>query len=208
MVKSMKYISFTIIIIVILMLSYNKQVIHGNSNYEIQVDYPKTNYNILNDATKNKIDNYIDNFKHNISDKQPNNYSLIIYYDVYHYMDYISYIFYIEYDTGGAHPNHDIWTIVFNTKSNKIVTLDNLITYNENILNLFSKYSREELLYNKKIVDTSMMIEGTRPTKENFSKFVLTNKGIILFFSRYQIAPYSSGHFQIIIPYEYIKNSN
>lgn len=192
----------------IITLSYNNKIVHSDSNYEIKVDYPQTNYNTLNDVIKNKIDSYINDFKNNITDSQTSKYYLIINHDTYTYKEYSSYLFMSEYYTGGAHPNHDIWTIVFNTKNNKIITLNNLINYNKNILNIFSNYSREKLLYNKKIVDTSMMLEGTRPTENNFSRFVLTNDGIILFFDRYQVAPYSSGDFKILIPYKSIKNSN
>lgn len=200
----MKYLYIFIITIFLFILLYKIQIVHSQ-NYQINVNYPKTNYNILNCAIKNKIDNYINNFKKYINTNENIEYSLIINYDKYLYNNYVSYVFMSEYYTGGAHPNHDIWTIVFDTNHNKIITLNDLINYNKTLLNTFSSYSRNHLIYNKKIVDTSMMLEGTRPIKDNFSNFLLTEDGILLFFNRYQVAPYSSGYFKLIIPYQKIK---
>ena len=50
-----------------------------------------------------------------------------------------------------------------------------------------------------------MMYEGTKPIKDNFKNFVFTKDGILLLFNYYQVAPYSQGEFQIIVPYIYIK---
>ena len=46
-----------------------------------------------------------------------------------------------------------------------------------------------------------MILDGTLPKKENFSNFAFTDNGLLVFFNRYQIAPYSYGSFNIIIPY-------
>ena len=93
---------------------------------------------------------------------------------------------------------------MFNRDTNDIIGLDYLISKNRNILNIFSTISRNELMYDKGIVDTSMMMEGTRPMKENFSRYVFSNDGIILFFPQYQVAPYSSGQFTVTLPYKSI----
>lgn len=49
-----------------------------------------------------------------------------------------------------------------------------------------------------------MFFEGTRPKKENFINFAFTKDGILLFYPYYQIAPYSEGEFNVIIPYDNI----
>lgn len=176
-------------------------------DYELKIDIPDTNYEKLNSIINNKIKEYILEFKSNITTEVlefNSYYSLIIYYKEYNYNNYLSYAFFVEYFTGGAHPNHDIWTVVFNKDTNDIIGLDYLISKNRNILNIFSTISRNELMYDKGIVDTSMMMEGTRPTKENFSRYVFSNDGIILFFPQYQVAPYSSGQFTVTLPYKSI----
>ena len=176
-------------------------------DYELKIDIPDTNYEKLNSIINNKIKEYILEFKSNITTEVlefNSYYSLIIYYKEYNYNNYLSYAFFVEYFTGGAHPNHDIWTVVFNRDTNDIIGLDYLISKNRNILNIFSTISRNELMYDKGIVDTSMMMEGTRPMKENFSRYVFSNDGIILFFPQYQVAPYSSGQFTVTLPYKSI----
>ena len=120
------------------------------------------------------------------------------------YNNYISYVFFIEYFIGGAHPNHLIWTVNYDIICDKFVTIDDLVKYNNNILNIFSKISRNELMHNKDIVDISMLMEGTMPNTLNYSNFVFSNDGIIIYFSYYQVAPYSSGMFNVLINYKYL----
>ena len=182
--------------------------ISNEHQYKILVYYPETNYDLLNKEITKNIDAYINEFKNDIKgvDVQLNQfYTLNIFYNSYSYKDYISYVFHIEYYTGGAHPNHDIWTITYDKSKNKIIDINDLIKTNPNILNTLSSISRKELLYNKNIVNTNMMIEGTTPTIENFSNFVFSKDGLIIFFEYYQVAPYSSGEFQVKIPYDKLK---
>ena len=68
-------------------------------------------------------------------------------------------------------------------------------------MNILSKISREKLIYNKNITDTKMMYDGTYPSYDNFTNFVFTKDGLLFFFKWYQVAPYSSGKFEILISY-------
>lgn len=180
-----------------------------NHNCKILVYYPETIYKKLNKEIKKQISSYVSEFKKSTKGSPlPENFqfSLTIFYETYEYDNYLSYVFHIEDETGGAHPNHRLKTIVYDTKNNKIVTLEDLIKYNKNILTILSKTSRKILKDNSQITNLSMLYEGTSPEKENFSNFVLTKDGLDIFFPRYQIAPYSSGTFKITIPYKTIKN--
>lgn len=47
-----------------------------------------------------------------------------------------------------------------------------------------------------------MLLDGTKPTKENFSKFALTKDGLKVYFDYYQIAPYYYGNSELTIPYK------
>ena len=178
-------------------------------NYKIMVYYPKTYYSKLNNIINDKIYGYIKEFKKNVNNSNyPVNqyYSLIILYECYEYDNYISYIFRIEDYTGGAHPNHRIYTVVYDIKNNEIITIDDLINKNQNILNIFSEISRDTLKSNNKITSSTMLYEGTKPIKENFTNFVFNKNGIILFFPEYQVAPYSQGEFNVVISYKKIGN--
>ena len=107
--------------------------------------------------------------------------------------------------TGGAHPNHFITTINYDTLNNKFINIDSLINLNKNILNDLSKESRNILSSDKKFqinYNKDMMYEGTLPNKENFKNFVLTENGLKILFNYYQIAPYYYGETIINIEYE------
>ncbi len=180
------------------------KILKTDRNYKIQIYYPITKYKTLNKAIKKEIKTYINEFKYNIkSSTIPINqyYHLIILYEKYEYQNYISYIFRIEDFTGGAHPNHRLYTIVYNKNENKIITIDDLIINNNELLNTLSNYTRDKLRRNKRITDISMLYEGTKPIKENFNNFIFSKNGLIIYFPQYQIAPYSQGEFNVIVPY-------
>ena len=199
-------IVFYIYIINVKAISNNEYKIEEKTNnYKITVYYPKTDYSKLNNVINDKIYGYIKEFKEDVnSSDYPINqyYSLIILYDSYEYDNYISYIFRIEDYTGGAHPNHRIYTVVYDIKNNEIITIDDLINKNQNILNIFSETSREILKSNNRITSSTMLYEGTKPKIQNFQNFGFSNNGIILFFPQYQVAPYSQGEFNVLINYK------
>lgn len=189
----------------------NKISLENEHQYKIKVYYPEVSYSLLNDMIEEKINDYILNFKNDINDinvQENQYYTLSILYDSYSYQDYISYVFEIESYIGGAHPNHDIWTITYDFKNNKIVTINDLIKTDSKFLEIVSNISREELIINPRIVDTQMLMDGTNPNLENFSKFAFSDSGLFFFFPHYQVAPYSSGSFVISIPYQELFASN
>ena len=189
-----------IFIFIIIIILFSRNNIVAKENYDISINFSNTEYEILNKEINKSLETYIDIFKQSMVDIDKT-YTLNINHSIYEYKNYISYVFYAESYTGGAHPSHDIWTITYDKYLNKIVDIDTLINKNSNILNIFSKISREKLLYDKRIVDTNMMLEGTKPIKNNFSNFAFSKDGLILFFEYYQVAPYSSGDFKVTIPY-------
>ena len=196
-------IILTIIIIIILYPKNNQEkIIYNNkTDIEINVKYPLYKYKKLNKQINTIINYYL---KDNID----NYYFLYIDYKEYKYKDYISLVFNISYFTGGAHPNYEIKTINYNTKNNNFITITNLINKDKNILNKLSTYSRKYFnnnsLFKEKIVN-DMMLEGTIGAKENYQRFNLSNDGLIIYFERYQIAPYYYGDYNITIPYQYLE---
>lgn len=46
-----------------------------------------------------------------------------------------------------------------------------------------------------------MIEDGTKPINNNFKNFAFSEDGLIIFFEQYQVAPYSFGNFEVIIPY-------
>lgn len=189
-----------------------KRVSNTSENHKFKIDvyYPVSNYPILNKAVMKIVNSHLNAFKQSTSDKniQPNQYyTLNILYNTYDYSNYLSYIFRISEYTGGAHPNNTISTISYNKDNNTIITIDDLLKNNEALLDILSIESRKILESNSIFKDDfvrDMMLEGTKPKLENFKNFVFSKDGLMIFFEQYQIAPYSYGEFNVIVPYSKI----
>lgn len=177
-------------------------------NNGIQVIYPRTKYSKLNQEIFLLIQKQILNFMNYAKEPIQENiiYTLDISHDEYSYGDYLSFVFYSSSYTGGAHPAHIISTIVYDVNHDKFVYMSDLIQEIPNLLEMLSKESRKRLANNSNIENLSMMLDGTKPIVSNFSHFVFVPTGIMLFFPEYQVAPYSSGAFKIVIPYSVIFN--
>lgn len=202
----MKKIYFSILIIIVSFhfILTKEQAKYVNDEFvletKISINIPNTRYVEVNEMINKKITKIKKDFEKNITN---NNFTFVIDYKEYKYYNYISYAFFIETYLGGAHPSHDLFTIVYDTEDNKIIDINTLITYNSKTLKVFSAYSRANLIYNSKI-DIHMLLEGTTAKIDNFTNFVF-DKNIILFFKEYQIAPYSSGIITLDVPYYMIK---
>ena len=206
-----KYLIIIFLVILLSTITYliiknkrNKYNINHNDN-NITINYPSTNYLKVNTIIKEYLDTSINNFKNITLDKTKTTYYLIINYKEYHYQNLISYIFFSESFTGGAHPIHLIKSFIYNIDTNSFITINTLIKNNSNILKELSNYTYKTLS-NKKIfqnqVVNNMLKEGTLPTTNNFKNILFTDKGLIIYFERYQIAPYYYGDYNITIPYK------
>ena len=190
-----------------------KKIEEKSDTYNIEVYYPETKFSKVNDEVNKKTVKYINEFNEQVKLLSNNNsdikYDLKITFDTYGYGDYISYVFHVTSYIGGAHPNTNIFTINYNEKEDKIITVEDLLKNNPNIVHILSEYTYKELLQNKKIVelkDEGMLKNGTSEKKENFENFAFTNDGVIIFFERYSIAPYYLGEFKVVVPYKILKD--
>jgi len=186
------------------------QEISDTEHYKIRAYYPYTSYEVLNQAIAKMIQKEITDFKKIGKNQLPSPfqyYTLDIRYDSYTYQDYMSYVFYIFIDTAGAHPNTYIHTISYNRATNELVSINSLVQENDSILEILSKESIARLREDKKFQGAEyeniqdMVLEGTRPTLENFRNFAFSKDGLIVFFENYQVAPYVYGSFEVTIPY-------
>ncbi len=176
--------------------------INTNSN-SIRINYPSTDYFLLNKKIREYIDFQTNNFKNLTLDKVKTNYYLIIDYKEYGYKNIISYVFLLETYNGGAHPDHLIWTINYDKKINKIITIKDLINSDPMILEKLSSFSYNVLSNDNAFKNSnilSMLKDGTAPTIDNFKNIVFSNNGLIIYFERYQIAPYYFGEIALTYP--------
>ena len=195
----------SILVILIIAITTFAIVSLDKKNLDINIKIPNTDNYKLNKIINNEVNKYKLEFIKNAKDsKLKTKYHLYIDYKEYKYGNYVSYVFFIEDFIGGAHPNHRIKSIVYDTLNNKVISIDDLISYNGNIINIISDYTRC-ILINNKDIDVNMMYSGTSKVSDNFSNFVLTKEGLLIFFNRYQVAPYDKGEFEALIPYKYVK---
>ena len=199
-----KYILLLMLLLMLLLIIIiSICLIYRNNNKEdtdIKVKYPIYEYYKLNKVITENINYYL-------KDNTDNYYFLYIDYKDYEYKEYISIVLYISYFTGGAHPNYEIKTFNYNKNTNKFIDIDDLINRDKDILNKLSIYSREYFsnndMFNDRVV-FDMMIDGTKSIKDNYKYFNITSDGLIIYFNRYQIAPYYYGDYNITIPYNYL----
>ena len=185
-----------------------EEIKEEKEKYSIEVYYPRTNYENLNNAIIDNVKGTIDLFKKEVESLSDISLSakltLNINYTIYEYLDYISVAIDNVWYLGGAHPNERINTIVYNKKEEKLFTIDDLISKNKIFLKDISEYSYNSLKDNEKIKKygtDEMLRNGTEPLKENFKNFVLTDTGVLIIFNTYDIAPYVAGRFEIRVPY-------
>jgi len=194
------------IILLFLILETKIESVSMDKDYipEISINIPNTKYSKLNNLVQNKIDEIKNIFKEEVQNNYLSDAYLNVDYQEYTFYNFLSYAFFIESYMGGAHPTYDVFTVVFNRETNNIIDITTLIKYNSKTLNVFSNYSRFNLMYDNKVEDINMLLEGTIPIINNFKNFVFSDN-IIIFFEEYQIAPYSSGIISLDIPYYMIK---
>ncbi len=175
---------------------------------KVKISYPRTDYYLLNECIAQKLNQVMKDFIEygKIIIKQDLNYTLDIMDEKKCYQDIISYIFYLTIYTGGAHPNNLVYTVNYDRRSNKIITINDLIK-NKKILNSVCIESREQLktLINNDKNSIDMMLAGTTQNKSNFENFSFGETGITIYFQPYQIAPSTSGIYKIILPYSIFK---
>lgn len=174
---------------------------------EIKISYPRTKYTLLNRKIKEMISLLLEEFlQYGETPLQLDfTYALDITTQECRRDPYLSYVFFIFLDTGGAHPDHRIMTLTYDTKKNQMTTLEDLMKTTPNLLSILSQESRRELkklpYFVQEDYDKDMFHSGTEAMIDNFSHFCFSDNGLTIFFPRYQIAPYYAGEFQIMIPY-------
>jgi len=114
-----------------------------------------------------------------------------------------------EYLENAVHPS--IYSLTFNYDIKKSLKLElgDLFSVNFDYLKFLSEFSRETLfaqLKNTKenLTDYQWLENGTAPIIDNFATFALSDKGLIIYFNPYQVAPPSSGISEILIPKDLI----
>ena len=175
---------------------YHKHEIHMDIPSNMDISLKKI---VLSELDKRKL-SFLNNIS-NVSVQDNLTYTFYVSSKTFFYEHYVSYAFFIETYTGGAHPNHDIWTVVYDTSKKEIVDIFDILSNNPNALISFSRSVRSDLFVHPSIVNVTWMMEGTKSIPSNYERFIFTKEGILFYFIPYSIAPYSSGTIEVVVPY-------
>ena len=189
-------------------MNKNLKEINEIFKYKIDISFP-----IINDTNANNyIKKLITNIKEDFikSSKRISNlnyyYTLHIKYKKYEYKNITTYVFNIRELKDNTYPNSFIKSIRINNDGN-IISIDNLINENSNILYNLSKISKNVLLSEIKLKDNitlNTILNKTRPLKKNFENFVYTKDGLLILLDYYKTNPYHYSIKKILVPYELI----
>lgn len=108
---------------------------------------------------------------------------------------------------GGAHGSTVAEYLVFDLKTGNSVKANDMFQANANVRTKIEALINEQFRKDQNIAAKTTLTEfGMNSDKIPFTEnFFVTQKGIGFFYNTYEIAPYSMGQFEIIIPFSKIK---
>lgn len=104
---------------------------------------------------------------------------------------------------GGAHPNTTYKTFLYDANSSKFLSLADIFKSKSDYLGAIAVYVKDQL--GKKLTQDGQPLadwfsDGTKPTADNYKDFNLTDQGLNFIFPPYQVAPYSYGTQEQVVP--------
>lgn len=110
------------------------------------------------------------------------------------------------YAAGAAHPYSFSYAMNYNLRTdNEVTTPEGFFIQGTDYLATLSSYAEKALLdqFGKDAsAMESMVRSGAAPKAENYRNLFLTEKGLLVVFDPYQVAPYAAGSPKITIPYD------
>jgi hypothetical protein len=115
--------------------------------------------------------------------------------------------------TGGAHPNHDTFTLNYDLKQGRELKLADLFKPGSKYLQTIADYALRDLK-SRKDPDSGENLglaqdifeDGAKPTADNYRNWNVTKKGLLITFPPYQVAAYAFGPQTVIVPYSQLKD--
>lgn len=109
-----------------------------------------------------------------------------------------------SYYASAAHPNADTVAVNFDLVRGVPLTLDSQFKPNANGLKLVADYSTKQL---KTKLGKSLDEKGAAPTTENYARWNLTPRGLLITFDAYQVAAYAAGPQEVLVPRSVLKDA-
>lgn len=115
----------------------------------------------------------------------------------------VSIILWDSENAGGAHPNTTSFVINYDLKAMREISLSEVFKAGSPFLKKIASYCKADLKKQLEKLDagTDFLNDGTAPVKENYTSWVITEKGIKFTFDAYQVAAYVFGPQEVVVPY-------
>ncbi|MEE0133890.1 MAG: DUF3298 and DUF4163 domain-containing protein [Treponema sp.] len=187
----------------------------GNDIYQADMDIPEIDGEPeLNTLINNQINSWYDNF---ISEAELNSQMVEEYGQPFTFenqwkvplntQDCVSVLLTAYQFTGGANGLEQMASFTWNKITDKIMPLESFLplVLEDPSLDALAAVCREELtvaLSAENDTNLQEMIQtGTEPVAENYQIFTISEKGLTIYFQKYQVAPGSAGTQAVLIPY-------
>ena len=106
------------------------------------------------------------------------------------------------YYAGAAHPGHYVITLVWDADRRRALTTEDLFAPGSAWPEVVSDATLPALAADLgEMADVDWIAEGAGPDPANFTRWVLVEEGMLVFFDPYQVAPYAAGPQAVAIPY-------
>lgn len=177
------------------------------ANYEIKMMYPRTGNAAIDRQVAEWVKAQADWFAAGAVDKRPQ--------DTRHSLD-VSYavlrndrkmfetLFQFDSYTGGAHPNHALYTLNFMLPDGARVYLAEIVGVTAGMARV-SELARKNLMAElvestDPVTNADQVISGTEMRPGNFETFTISDDTLTLYFSEYEVAAYAAGPQKTEIP--------
>jgi hypothetical protein len=126
--------------------------------------------------------------------------------------DVISLLFVEDSFSGGAHPNHNFFALVYDLKNGRELKLADLFKRSAKYLDTISAYCIKDL-QSRKSPETGensglaqdIWLDGALPKTDNYKSWNITRKGLVFTFDPYQVGSYVDGPQFVSVPYANLK---
>jgi Protein of unknown function (DUF3298). len=186
-----------------------KKIHKITSTLELNVEYPQ----IGNKDIDKNIGDYVGQ---TIKDFGPGEKSehwtsvLYIRYKISYYKDKtVSIRFYNYQFTGGAHGSEVVNFRTYDLKTGKRLSYSDIFKSDYQYLTSLWRNAEPQVLVAYKqrgwandAYSLEWVREGAGPNAGNYRNFYLTDKGLVIYFGQYQVAPYAAGTVEVPIKYE------
>lgn len=186
--------------------------------YVVSASYPvvkglkdKSVETALNARFQQWAQNHIDAFKSNLADMQPDdmmasipganqiNISFSVKVKEDHRLGIVWDV--AQNYVGSAHPSETLNPVMYDMDTGTVITLSDLFKPGSPYLKRLSRFCTERLTQSFTNSGIPLFTDGLKPTEQNFANFLIRPEGLYFVFNPYQVAPYSAGVQEVVVPY-------